>query len=86
MNTYTLQQLSRMIDALTTRVNAIDGQNLSPSVKGGLPQVITQLQSVQTDLGQIAANFENELSVINAQIAVIQSQLNTLSGVPSTQN
>jgi hypothetical protein len=86
MTDYTLDQVTTMLNALTLRVNALDGQNLPTGITSSNSQIIGQLNSIQTDLNQLAASFENQLSIINTALATIQSQINVLSGAPNTQS
>lgn len=76
---YTLQQLSTMIDALTARVNTIDGQGLAIGQVSSLANLSNRLNGLKTDLSQLALTFENQLSIINQSIVAIQTQITNLS-------
>jgi flagellar capping protein FliD len=83
MEPYSLDQLTTMINALTGRVNVLDGQNLGYPTVGSVANLVTQINSLTTDLSQLAASFESQLTTYRAALTLLQAQYNTLVGQPN---
>jgi hypothetical protein len=76
---YTLDQLSTMIDALTARVNAIDGINLPSSVASALATLQAANTSTNQDLKQSLLVIQQQLltqtALLNQYIALVNTKL-----------
>jgi non-ribosomal peptide synthetase component F len=78
---YTLVQLSTMMDALTARVNQIDGQNLSDATKASLAVLTAQYNSQRSDSLNLVLTLEQLLQTLQATVNTLQSTLNAHLGV-----
>lgn len=78
---YTLVQLSTMIDTLTARVNQIDSQGLSDPAKGSLAVLTAQYNSQRSDAINLVLTLERLLQTLQSTVNTLQSTLNTHLGV-----
>jgi uncharacterized protein YlxW (UPF0749 family) len=83
MPEYTLEEVCTMLDALTTRVNLIDGENLTNPLTGDVAQLQNQINSLNTDLQQVVLQFETTMNSFKAAINNAIATLNSLTGSPS---
>jgi hypothetical protein len=61
MSVYTLEQLSGMMDALTTRVNNIDGQNLTLPAQGSIAINTAKVNGLNTSVKNLVSNFQGQI-------------------------
>ena len=74
---YSIDQLSNLVDQLTARLNAVDGQNLAEPATGVLPAQAKQIAGLRTDLNQSILNMEN---ILNGFKNTLISYVNLLRG------
>ena len=84
-NLYSPAQLSTMMDALTARVNAIDGQNLSPKFRSELQKLRAGIDGLKKTLGQVNLGYQGQNAKLTQQLNAVSSLVNTLSGIPPSQ-
>lgn len=80
MAVYSLEQLSSMVDALTARVNAIDGAGLPDPSQSLASKTNASINGFKTTLSDTALVLEQELQQLQQQVANLQAQLKVLQG------
>jgi hypothetical protein len=78
---YTLDQLSTMIDSLTTRVNQIDGTGLADPTLGSIPVLAAKYDGQRSDLINVILKLEQITQALQASVNTLQATLNHHLGV-----
>jgi len=66
--TYTTDQLSSMMDALTLRVTALDGQGMKDPTQCQVAAIIKAINGVQSDLNQLTLQLESLLKQLQSSV------------------
>lgn len=77
---YTDAQLSTMMDALTLRVNLIDGQNLVAPLSGQIQQLRALIAGLKKTLGQVNLGYQAQEAILTKQVAALSALVATMAG------
>lgn len=75
--------LTTAVNALTARVNAIDGQNLPDPTKSQLNGLELELAGLRTTIRQVSLVLQANLKDLTTAVANLQTQINGQLGVSS---
>lgn len=76
----TTDQLQTEIDALSARVNSIDGQGLSDPALAQILQMQSKIAGLQTTIRQSVLAMEQALNTLKADLATLKGQLQSHLG------
>lgn len=79
---YTNDQLSTMIDALTARVAVMDGQGLADPSLGTVPKNAADIAGVRQDLTQAVLKLEQILNTFKTSLTSWTNLLRSHLGLP----
>jgi hypothetical protein len=76
---YSVDQLSTMMDALTARVAALDGVGLNDPSQGFTTTITRRVRGLETTLKQYVLTIQSQFTDVRSAIASAQAALNTLT-------
>jgi hypothetical protein len=81
--TYTLAQLSTMMDNLTARVTAVDGQGLATGLQGTVAIAQAKANGVAADQVQLTAVLQQKLNTLITSVNTYITSVRSLLAVSS---
>lgn len=80
--TYSLQQLSTMMDQLGGRVTVLDGYGLPKGMQGQVATLTARMNGFDTKLRQAVASLQSQLTAFSAVVGTFLQNMKTILSLP----